>query len=252
MLNLRILYLATAISSTSATTVGATGSSTSPTQLEITQVSGATQLTDITTGSETVIDTLQTTIDSITTAGGQGSTALYQTTTGGLSSTISSDTTDIQTDTTTTKASTMSTTPFQCTEEEYIEALVSTNAIRIRPNDEFDKQDLITNGLDITDETSTFKIDLPAGGLIIRDVKISSLNIIKVEIVFIPESGAEPKTIQGIPTSLPIDEFPTDRISQIIIKILQISGGSSLEQVKLSIIACEETSVTTSVRKFCY
>lgn len=179
----------------------------------------ATQSPDTTTGSGTVGDTLKTTTSE------QGLTSAGQTTTA---------------------------TPLICTEKEYIEDLVSTNVIRIRPNDDLNTQDLVTTGLNIPDETSTFKIVLPEGGLIVRDVKISSLNIIKVEVVFIPESGAEPKTIQGVPTSLPVNEFPTERISEILIKVLQISDTGSLKQVKLSIIACAETFTTTSARKFYY
>ncbi len=150
----------------------------------------------------------------------------------------------------TTPASSISTTSVSCTETEVIEILVKSNLIQIHPTDSSNKQDLISKGLDIIDETSTLKIDLPEGGLIIRDVKISSLNIIKIEVVFISESGATLKSIQGKPTSLPINQFPTERIGAIIIKVLQTSDNGSLKQVKLSIIACEETFTTTSTRKF--
>jgi len=150
----------------------------------------------------------------------------------------------------TTPASSISTTLVSCTETEVIEILVKSNLIQIHPTDSSNKQDLISKGLDIIDETSTLKIDLPEGGLIIRDVKISSLNIIKIEVIFISESGATLRSIQGKPTSLPINQFPTERIGAIIIKVLQTSDNGSLKQVKLSIIACEETFTTTSTRKF--
>jgi hypothetical protein len=193
-------------------------------------------LTDVTTGSYTTADKL-----------GTKPTGDFVSTTQGETTSAESDTTTIKQ--TTTEASSTSTTPLICTETDYIETLISTNSIRIRPNDASDKQDLITKGLDLTDEQPSFKIDLPEGGLIVRDVKISSLNIIKVEIVFITESGTDTKTIQGMPTSLPTNEFPIERIGEILIKVLETTSSESPKQVKLSVIACAETSTTTSVRK---
>ena len=107
---------------------------------------------------------------------------------------------------------------------------------------------MVTKGLDIADETSTFKIDLPEGGLILRDLKVSSLNIIQIEVVLIPESGTNTKTIQGAPTSLPTNEFSTERIGEIVIKVLQTSDNGTLKEVKLSVIACEEAATTTTLQ----
>ncbi len=188
-----------------------------------------------------------------TTASGQETTSVGQTTTatGYSDSTLQGELTTIGQ--TTTSSSRASTTPLICKEKEYIDALVFANAIRIRPNTDVNTQDLITKGLDIADEKSTFKIDLPEGGLLLRDVKLSSLNIEKVEMILMPESGTDSTTIQGVPTSLPVNEFPSERIGEIIIKVLQTSDNNSLKQVKLSIIACEEaTTTTTSTRKFCH
>ena len=205
-------------------------------------------------GEDIPTTTSTTTITTSTVESTEGST----TATSVSSTTQSSDTTtggDVATETlkvtptidaTTTQTSSTSTTPFTCTEQEYIDLLVSTNAIRIRPNDEGDKKDLVSKGLDVTDERSTFKIDLPDGGLIVRNVQISSLNILKVEVIFVSETGITTKTIQGKPTSLPVDEFPTERTGELIIKVLETSYGGSLKQVKLSIIACEETFTTTT------
>lgn len=81
-------------------------------------------------------------------------------------------------------------------------------------------------------------------------MKIPSLNIINVEIVFVPESGAETTSIKGKPTSLPINEIPTERIAEIIIKINQTSDDASPKQVKLSILACAETFTKASTRKY--
>ena len=190
---------------------------------------------DSSTVSQTTTDDKEFTHDSST---------VGQTTTGAIE--FTSDSTTVSQ--TTTKASSTQT-PFVCTEIDYIESLIATNAVRIRPNDQVNKQDLITEGLDFTDNTPTVKIDLPDGGLIIRDVKIPSLNIINVEIVFVPESGAATKSIKGKPTSLPIDEIPTERIGEIIIKIDQTSDGGSPKQVTLSILACAETFTKASTRK---
>ena len=151
--------------------------------------------------------------------------------------------------TTLAQESTTTTTPFTCTEQEYIDMLVSTNAIRIRPNDEVEKKDLVSKGLDIADGKSTFKIDLPEGGLIVRNVQISSLNIRKVELIFVSETGTNTKSIQGKPTSLPRNDFPIERTGELIIKVLETSDNDALKQVKLSIIACEERFTTRTTCK---
>lgn len=127
--------------------------------------------------------------------------------------------------------------------------LVSTNAIRIRPDDEVEKKDLISKGLDIADGKSTFKIDLPEGGLIVRNVQISSSNIRKVEVIFVSETGTNTKSVQGKPTSLSLNEFPIERTGELIIKVLETSDSGPLKQVKLSIIACEERFTTRTTRK---
>jgi hypothetical protein len=136
-----------------------------------------------------------------------------------------------------------------CQEIEYIETLVSTKAIRIRPYDTPNKQDLITNGLDITYATPTFQINFPEGGLIIRDVKLSSLNIIKVQIVFVPDLGEDSTLIEGSATALPLNEFPTERIGEIIIKVIETTNGTSLSRVTLSVKVCGQEATTTSASK---
>jgi hypothetical protein len=147
---------------------------------------------------------------------------------------------------------TAATTPvgtYICQEIEYIETLVSTNAIRIRPYDSPSKQDLVTNGLNIAYATPVFQVNLPEGGLIIRDVKLPSLNIVKVQIVFVPDLGTPSTSIEGSPTALPLNEFPTESIGEIIIKVIETVNGTSPSQVTLSVKACGQEPTTRSASK---
>jgi hypothetical protein len=83
-------------------------------------------------------------------------------------------------------------------------------------------------------------IDIPKGGAIIRDIKVPSSNAAEIEVVFKPESGDNIVKVTGAPTSLPKDQFPTDKVSEIIIKVIKTSDGKAPEDVTLSIIACAE------------
>jgi hypothetical protein len=205
---------------------------------------GVTQSTDVTTASQT-------------TTNGQGSPTLGPNTTDTLSTTAQGDTTGVQSETTTageapTPASSTTTASLLCQETEYIETLLSTNSITISPDNTLNKQDLVTNGLNFADTNPSFIIDLPEGGLIIRGVTLPSLNILTVQIVFQPESGTNSTTLQGSPTSLPVNEFPTEKIGQIIINVIETLNGTSPSQVTLSVTVCSEPSTTTSSSKYFY
>jgi hypothetical protein len=246
-----------------------------------------TQSTDVTTGSETFITTLGTTSQTETTTNGQGSPTVGQNSTDSLSTTAPGDTTGVQSETTTAgqgsptaaqtstdslsttapadttgvqsettaagqapiTASSTTTATLVCQETEYIETLLSTNSISIKPDNTLNKQDLVTNGLDFADTNPSFIINLPEGGLIIRGVTLPSLNILTVQIVFQPELGTNSTTLQGPPTSLPVNEFPTEKIGQIIINVIETLNGTSPSQVTLSVTVCSEPSTTTSSSK---
>ena len=127
---------------------------------------------------------------------------------------------------------------------EYINTLIATNSVRTTPKDIPNKDDLIKKGVDFTDKNPTFVIDIPKGGAIVRDVKVPSDNIAEIEVTFKPESGGKVVKVTGAPTSLPKDNFPTDKVSEIIIKVIKTTDGQAPKDVTLSIIACAE-GVTT-------
>ena len=87
-------------------------------------------------------------------------------------------------------------------------------------------------------------IDIPKGGAIVRDIKVPSSNIAEIEVIFKTESGVQTAPIRGAPTSLPKDKFPTDKVSEIVIKVIKTTDDKAPEDVTLSIIACAE-GVTT-------
>jgi hypothetical protein len=121
---------------------------------------------------------------------------------------------------------------------EYINTLIATNAVRVTPKDIPNKEDLIKKGVDFTDKKPTFVIDIPTGGAIIRDIKVPSSNIREIEVIFKTESGVTTTPIRGAPTSLPTDKFPTDKVSEIIIRVIKTSDDKAPQDVTLSIIAC--------------
>ena len=129
---------------------------------------------------------------------------------------------------------------------EYIDTLVSTDSIKTTPKDISDKEDLIKNGVDFTDKTPTFVIDVPKGGAIVRDIKLSSTNIDEIEVTFTTRSGQETTPIRGSPTLLPTDKFPTEKVVEIIIKVIKTTDNQSPKDVTLSVIACAEGTVTTT------
>jgi hypothetical protein len=140
----------------------------------------------------------------------------------------------------TTLGATGTTTQTFCQEMEYINTLIETDSVRSTPTDVLNKQDFVTKGVDFTDENPTIVIEIPSGGAVVRDVKVASSNIVEIEVIFTTESGHETSPVRGAPTSLPTDEFPTEQVSEIIIKVIKTSEDSAPEDVTLSVITCAE------------
>lgn len=129
---------------------------------------------------------------------------------------------------------------------EYINTLVAINAIRTTPSDVYNKRDFVTKGVDFTTQQSTVVIDVPSNGAVVRNVKVSSANVARIEVILTIESSGATVSIRGAPTALPADEFPTDKVKQIVIKFLNTVDDNAPQDVVLSIIACAEGSVITS------
>jgi hypothetical protein len=182
-----------------------------------------------------MISTLGTTSTDVSggTTGGEGTTTgVTGTGTGVLGTTAGGE--GITTD-----ASKTTTVTF-CQEMEYINTLIETDSVRSTPTDVLNKQDFVTKGIDFTDENPTIVIEIPSGGTVVRDVKVASSNIVEIEVIFTTESGHETSPVRGAPTSLPTDEFPTEQVSEIIIKVIKTSDDSAPEDVTLSVITCAE------------
>jgi hypothetical protein len=128
---------------------------------------------------------------------------------------------------------------------EYIKTLIDTNSVKTLPEDISDEEDLITNGVDFTDEKPSFVINVPKGGAVVRDIQLSSTNVAEIEVTFITKSGVETTPIQGAPTSLPTNNFPTEKVVEIFIKITKTTDNDSPKHVTLSVIACAEGTTTT-------
>jgi len=135
-----------------------------------------------------------------------------------------------------------------CEEMEYINTLIAIDSVEVKPNDISNKQDLISKGVDFSDLKPVFVIDIPTGGAIVRDVKLKSSNVVEVQVTFTSESGVELTPIVGSPTSLPAEQFPTEKVSEVVIKVTKTTNGNAPQDVTLSVTACAEglTTVTTT------
>ncbi len=146
----------------------------------------------------------------------------------------------------TTASTPGTTTGISCDEIEYINNLIATDSVKTQPDDITNKQDLITNGVDFTSEKPSFIINVPNGGAIVRDIKIFSSNVAKIEVVFTTESGSQSSPIQGAPTSLPTNNFPTEKVTEIVIKVKETTDSNAPKDVTLSVIICAEGTTTTA------
>jgi hypothetical protein len=147
---------------------------------------------------------------------------------------------------TVSQATASSSTQKICDEIEYIDTLIVTNSIKTAPKDISNKQDLISKGVHFTDENPTFTITIPTGGAVVRAIDLSSNNVAEIEVIFTIKSGQETISIRGAPTSLPANQFPTEKVSEIIIKVNKTTDNNAPEEVTLSIIACAEGTPTTT------
>jgi hypothetical protein len=93
---------------------------------------------------------------------------------------------------------------------------------------------------------------VPQGGAIVRDIVVFSSNVDEIEVFFTTKSGGELSPIQGAPTSLPTKEFPTEKVTKIVIKVKKTTDDNGPKDVTLSVITCDEGATTTvsAGRKF--
>jgi hypothetical protein len=128
---------------------------------------------------------------------------------------------------------------------EYINTLIATDSVKTQPDDISNKEDLITKGVDFTSTQPSFIINIPKGGAIVRDIVVFSSNVDEIEVFFTTKSGLELSPIQGAPTSLPTKDFPTEKVTEILIKVKQTTDSKGPKDVTLSVIACAEGTTTT-------
>jgi len=145
----------------------------------------------------------------------------------------------------TTASTPGTTTGKSCDEIEYINTLIATDSVKTQPDDITNKQDLITNGVDFTSKKLSFIITVPNSGAIVRDIKVFSSNVAEIEVVFTTESGSQSSPIQGVPTSLPTNNFPAGKVTEIVIEVKETTDNNAPKDVTLSIIICAEGATTT-------
>lgn len=162
----------------------------------------------------------------------------------------SSQTSSVNLDATTsaTKQSEASTTTTKvCDEMELVGILVSNNAISVTPAAISNINDLVREGVNFIETNPIFVIDIPEGGAVVHDVKLSSTNVLEIEVIFKTETGIELNPIQGAPTTLPKSDFPQEKVGEIIITVKKTTSNAPPQDVTLSIISCAETYVSTTL-----
>ncbi|CAF0742849.1 unnamed protein product [Adineta steineri] len=146
-----------------------------------------------------------------------------------------------------------STTPSKiCDEMEYIDTLITSNAIQTKPTQVSNIKDFHTQGCDFTDKKPTIVLKFPASSATVQNVKVFATNVKEIEVVFTTESGSHTAPITGSPTNLPTDKFPTEKVVEVTITITETSDGSAPKSVRVSIIACAPgvtptTGITSAV-----
>ena len=138
------------------------------------------------------------------------------------------------------------TTGKYCDEMEYIQTLIDTDSVKTSPIDIPNKRDLVKEGVDFTDLTPSFIIDVPKGGAIIRDLDLTSSNVAEITVTFTTESGEKVGPMRGAPTALPREEFPKDKVDEIVIKVTKTTDYRAPQDVILSVTACAEGTTTTT------
>lgn len=123
---------------------------------------------------------------------------------------------------------------------EYINTLVVTNSLKTTPTDVPNKNDLIKNGVNFRDKNPSIVITLPTGGATIRNVKLQSDNVVEVEITSTIESGHKTPPLRGAPGSFAARQFPAEKVSEIVLKVIETIDGDEPQDVTLSVIACAE------------
>ncbi|CAF4197655.1 unnamed protein product, partial [Rotaria magnacalcarata] len=131
-------------------------------------------------------------------------------------------------------------TPTQeyCVYMEYIDSLIATGSVKSISEHIPNIADLMSNGVDFTDKNAVIVIDIPNDGMIIRDVKLPSNNIAEIMLTFTSVIGVALIPLRGNPTALPSHSFPNDKISNMVIQILETIDNNPPTAVTLSIVAC--------------
>ena len=212
--------------------------------LSVIACAGGSVITTATTSATTSQDITEETTHTSEHTDSYTSSDKESTTENGVTSTSAIETSIITTSE--TKTSTIpSTTKNTCDEMEYIGTLISSNAVSITPPEQTNLQDLIHNGVNFTETNPIIVCDIPLGGATIRDVEIHSTNVLEIEVTFTDEISRQTSTIRGSPTSLPKQNFPKDKVSEIIVVITNTTDDNYPEKVTLSIVACAE-GITTA------
>jgi hypothetical protein len=121
---------------------------------------------------------------------------------------------------------------------EYIGTLITSNAVSVVSEQINDVQDFVTKGVKFVDKTAIIVINVPTPGAIVRDVKVPSQNVAQISVTLTTDKGVTLTPITGKPTDLPKNQFPTEKVTKIVIEILQTTDNQSPKGVTLSVVAC--------------
>ncbi|CAF0880352.1 unnamed protein product [Rotaria sordida] len=145
---------------------------------------------------------------------------------------------------TTTPYMSLITTEEFCQHMEYINRLIESNSVTTKPDEIPNKTDFIKNGVNFVNTNPMVIMNMPSEGAVVRGVKVQSDNADDIMVIFTSKSGGYVSPIRGKPTALSTDDFPKEKIVQLVIVFLGTTDDKSPKNVTLSVVTCAEGTIT--------
>ncbi|CAF1401808.1 unnamed protein product [Rotaria sordida] len=131
-----------------------------------------------------------------------------------------------------------------CQHMEYIDRLIESNSVTTKPDEIPNKTDFIKNGANFVNTNPMVIMNMPSEGAVVRNAKVQSDNVDDIMVIFTSKSGGYVSPIRGNPTALSTDDFPKEKIVQLVIVFLGTTDDKSPKDVTLSVVTCAEGTIT--------
>lgn len=130
--------------------------------------------------------------------------------------------------------------PPPCVSIDFINALIVRKGIHIDGALPANIGDFLKNGVTFTETNSTIELEIPNGGATVYDIKLSSSNVVEIEVVCSSVTNFVTAPIRGSPLSLPSEQFLKERTARCTIKNFKTTDGLPPADVTLSVLVCDD------------